>query len=65
MKRTPLDDINDALDGVPKTTIKKHLSTGKKVLIHDDDCGEVLNADGLCPKCQFYPDMQSTSFREV
>lgn len=34
-----------------------------KVLVHDDDCGEVLTGDGFCPKCKFYPDMQSTAFR--
>jgi hypothetical protein len=32
---------------------------------HDDDCGELLDADGKCGKCGFYPDMQSTAFRDV
>lgn len=35
------------------------------LMFHDDSCGELLNADGQCPKCKFHPDMQSTSFREV
>jgi len=34
-------------------------------LFHDDDCGELLDQTGMCPKCKFYPDMQSTSFKEV
>lgn len=36
-----------------------------KVMFHDDDCGEILNKNGLCPKCGFHPDMQSTAFREA
>jgi hypothetical protein len=35
---------------------------------HDDDCGELLDADGKCGKCGkcgFHPDMQSTAFRDV
>lgn len=36
-----------------------------KVMFHDDDCGEALDGDGLCPKCRFHPDMQSTAFREA
>lgn len=35
------------------------------LMFHDDSCGELLNADGLCPKCKFHPDMQSTAFRNV
>ena len=31
----------------------------KKVAIHDDSCGAVLDADGRCPVCKFIPDMQS------
>lgn len=31
------------------------------VLIHDDDCGARLDADGLCPFCGFCPDMQSVA----
>jgi len=34
-------------------------------MFHDDDCGELLDADGRCPKCKFHPDMQSTGFKEV
>ena len=36
-----------------------------KLMYHDDDCGELLDRDGRCPKCKFHPDMQSTAFREV
>ncbi len=35
------------------------------LMFHDDSCGELLNAEGECPKCKFSPDMQSTGFREV
>lgn len=35
------------------------------LMYHDDDCGELLDAAGNCPKCSFAPDMQSTGFREV
>lgn len=35
------------------------------VMFHDDDCGELLDSDGKCPKCGFYPDMQSCGFRDV
>jgi hypothetical protein len=35
------------------------------LMFHDDDCGELLDADGKCGKCGFYPDMQSTAYREV
>ncbi len=36
-----------------------------KVMVHDDDCGEILDAEGRCPKCGFHPDIQSTAFREA
>jgi hypothetical protein len=36
-----------------------------RLVFHDDDCGELLDAEGLCPVCQFHPDMQSTAFRQV
>lgn len=36
-----------------------------KLMYHDDDCGELLNQSGECPKCRYHPDMQSTAFREV
>lgn len=35
------------------------------LMFHDDDCGELLDHEGLCPKCRFHPDMQSTAFKEV
>ena len=35
------------------------------LMFHDDDCGELLDGNGRCPKCGFHPDGQSTSFREV
>lgn len=35
------------------------------LMFHDDDCGELLTSEGLCPKCGFHPDGQSTSFKEV
>lgn len=35
------------------------------VMFHDDDCGELLDGDGECPKCKFHPDAQSTGFKEV
>jgi hypothetical protein len=31
------------------------------MLIHDDGCGAALDADGMCPRCKFHPDMQSTA----
>ena len=31
----------------------------KLVKIHDDDCDAILDPDGKCPRCGFYPDMQS------
>lgn len=34
-------------------------------MFHDDDCGELLDLDGKCLKCKFYPDTQSTAFKEV
>lgn len=34
-------------------------------MVHDDDCGEILDAEGRCPKCGFHPDIQSTAFREA
>lgn len=34
-------------------------------LIHDDDCDATLEPDGLCPRCGFHPDMQSTAFVPV
>lgn len=36
-----------------------------QIMFHDDDCGELLDKDGRCPKCGFHPDMQSTAFKEV
>lgn len=36
-----------------------------QLMFHDDDCGELLDKDGRCPKCGFHPDMQSTAFKEV
>lgn len=36
-----------------------------KLMFHDDDCGELLDDEGKCPKCKFHPDMQSTAFRDV
>jgi hypothetical protein len=35
------------------------------VMFHDDDCGELLDGDGECPKCKFHPDGQSVAFQEV
>lgn len=35
------------------------------VMFHDDDCGELLDGDGECPKCKFHPDMQSTGFKDM
>lgn len=35
------------------------------LMFHDDDCGELLDMWGKCPKCDFSPDMQSTSFKRV
>jgi hypothetical protein len=35
------------------------------VMIHDDDCGEYLDKEGMCPKCKFHPDMQSTCFKNI
>jgi hypothetical protein len=34
-------------------------------MFHDDSCGELLDKDGKCPKCNFHPDMQSTAFKSV
>jgi hypothetical protein len=34
-------------------------------MYHDDDCGVFLNKDGLCPTCDFHPDMQSCGFKEM
>lgn len=31
---------------------------------HDDGCTAKLNPDGFCPKCGFYPDMQSIALKE-
>lgn len=36
-----------------------------QIMFHDDDCGELLDKEGRCPKCGFHPDMQSTAFKEV
>lgn len=36
-----------------------------QLMFHDDSCGELLDAHGRCPKCEFSPDMQSTGFMEV
>lgn len=35
------------------------------LMFHDDDCGELLDNDGRCQKCEFQPDEQSTAFHEV
>ncbi len=35
------------------------------VMVHDDDCGEILESSGACRKCGFHPDMQSVAFKEV
>jgi len=35
------------------------------LMFHDDDCDELLTSDGLCPNCNFHPDMQSTGFKNV
>jgi hypothetical protein len=34
-------------------------------IYHDDDCGETLTLDGLCPKCGFKPDLQSKGARRT
>lgn len=36
-----------------------------KLMFHDDDCGELLDRKGRCPKCGFHPDAQSTAFKEI
>jgi hypothetical protein len=36
-----------------------------KLLHHEDDCGQALDGDGMCPRCKLHPDMQSTAFYEV
>ncbi len=41
------------------------LGGSTQLMFHDDSCGELLDSEGMCPKCKFYPDMQSTAFREV
>ena len=35
------------------------------LMYHDDDCGELINAAGICPRCEISPDMQSLGFRLV
>ena len=35
------------------------------LMFHDDDCGELLDERGRCPRCAFAPDMQSCGFKEV
>jgi hypothetical protein len=35
------------------------------LMYHDDSCGELIDATGICPKCKFHPDMQSLGFRSV
>jgi hypothetical protein len=57
--RTIWDRITEE-DDEPKPKPKKPMA-----LVHDDSCGEFLTPEGLCPKCKFYPDMQSTAFREI
>lgn len=37
----------------------------KMAMFHDDDCGEFLSKDGLCRKCNFHPDMQSTGYKAI
>jgi len=38
---------------------------GIEVMVHEDDCGEILDSAGRCPKCGFHPSMQDTSFKTV
>jgi len=39
--------------------------TVRTIMVHDDDCGETLDSAGLCPRCGFHPDMQSTGITEM
>ena len=34
-------------------------------LVHEDDCGAVLNDNRLCPKCGFVVDFQSLAARRI
>jgi len=52
--------IEAAAEATPNFGIEPEFSPVE--LYHDDDCGEAL-VDGMCPKCGFAPDMQSTAFR--
>lgn len=36
-----------------------------QIMIHDDDCGEYLDKNGMCPKCKFHPDLQSLALVET
>jgi hypothetical protein len=46
------------------TFLENELST-IMLMYHDDSCGELLNNQGMCPKCGFHPDMQSTGFTDL
>lgn len=35
------------------------------LMFHDDGCGQFLNKEGECPKCEFHPDMQSIGFKYI
>jgi hypothetical protein len=41
------------------------VAAGYWEIFHDDDCGATLTPDGLCPKCGFYPDLQSKGARRT
>jgi hypothetical protein len=44
---------------------ERHRCYNMMLMVHDDSCGELLDDQGKCPRCNFHPDMQSTAFREV
>jgi hypothetical protein len=44
---------------------KLPIKTLVTVMFHDDSCGEYLEDSGLCPRCRFHPDMQSTGFIDI
>ncbi len=36
------------------------------LMFHDEEqCDQLLDKDGLCPKCGYHPDMQSVGFKEI
>ncbi len=35
------------------------------LMYHDEDCGRLLDAEGWCSACLYYPDMQDCAFRDV